>query len=74
MFESLIFVSAPEIAWQVVLKTEAQLELLTDTDMLLTIKKGIRGTMYHTVHQYAKANNKCMKEHDQNKESPYLMY
>ena len=38
------FVSLPALAWQVCLKkTNVQLELLTDYDMLLMIEKGIRG-------------------------------
>ena len=57
------FLSAPRLAWQAALTmTEAKLELLTDIDILLIVKKGIRGGICHTIHQYAKANNKCMKE------------
>ena len=64
------FLSAPGLAWQAALKkTEVKLELLTDIDMLLMVN-GI----CHTIHQYAKANNKYMKEYDKNKESPYLEY
>ena len=37
------FFSAPGLAWQAALKkTEVKLELLTDTDMLLMVEKGIR--------------------------------
>ena len=69
------FVSAPGLAWQAALKkTEAKLELLTDTDMLLKIEKGIRGGICHAIHRYAKANNKYMKDYDKNKESSYLKY
>ena len=32
-------------------------------------KKGIRGGMCHAIYQYTKANNKYMKEYDNNKES-----
>ena len=30
--------------------------------------------MCHSVHRYAKANNKLMKKYDENIESSYLMY
>ena len=53
---------------------EKKLELLTDTDMLLTVKKRVRGEMCHAIHQYAKANNKYMKEYDKNKDLSYLKY
>ena len=42
--------------------------------MLLMVQKGIRGGICNTIHQYAKANNKYMKDHDKNKESSYLRY
>ena len=49
-------------------KTEVKLEFSTANDMLLMVKKGIRGGICHTIHQYAKANNKCVKDCDINKE------
>ena len=65
--------SAPGLAWQVALKkTKVKLELLTDTDMLLMVEKAIREGICHMIHQYAKANNKDMKDYDKNKESSYL--
>ena len=36
--------------------------MLTDNDMLLIVEKGIRGGIFHVVHRYVKANNKCMKD------------
>ena len=41
-------------------------------DMLLMVGKGIRGRICHAIHRYAKANNKCMKDYDKNKESSHL--
>ena len=63
------FLSAPGLAWEACLKkTEIRLELLTNIDMLLMVEKGIRGEICHAIHRYAKANNKCMKNYDKNKE------
>ena len=63
------FLSAPGLVWQAALKkTEVKLELLTDIRMLLMGEKGIRGGICHAIHQYAKANNKYMKDYDKNNE------
>ena len=42
--------------------------------MLLMVEKGIRDGICHYIHQYAKANNKYMKDFDKNKESLYINY
>ena len=42
--------------------------------MLLMVQKGIIGGICNTIYQYAKANNKYMKDYDKNKESSYLRY
>ena len=69
------FVSAPGLAWQACLKkTEVKLELITDYDMILMIKKGIRGGICQTTHRYAIANNRYMKNYDKNIESSYIEY
>ena len=69
------FLSALGLAWKACLKkTEVELELLTDYDMLLMVKKGIRGVMCQAIHRYARANNKYMNNYDKNIESSYLMY
>ena len=69
------FISLPGLALQACLKkTGVELELLTDYDMLLMIEESIRGGICHAVHRYAKANNKYMKNYDENKESSYIQY
>ena len=63
------------MAWQIALKkTKVKLELLTDIDILLMVKKKIRGGICHAIHWYAKANNKFMKDYGKNKELSYLKY
>ena len=42
--------------------------------MLLMVEEGIRGGICHAIHRYAKANNKYMKDYDENKESSYIQY
>ena len=67
------FVSLPGLAWQACLKkTNIELELLTDYDMLLMIEKGIRGGICHSIQRYAKGNNKYMKNYNNNDESSYI--
>ena len=45
-----------------------------DYDMLLMVEEGIRGGICHSIHRYAKANNKYMKNYDKNEESSYIQY
>ena len=40
--------------------------------MLLIVEEGIRGALCHSIHRYAKANNKYMNNYDKNKESSYI--
>ena len=69
------FLSLPGLAWQACLKkTNVELELLTDYDMLLMVEEGIRGGICHSIHRYAKANNKYMKYYNKNIESSYIQY
>ena len=69
------FLSLPGLEWQACLKkTNIELGLLTDYDMLLMVEEGIRGGICHSIHRYAKANNKYMKNYNNNKESSYIQY
>ena len=69
------FLSLPGLAWQACLKkTNVKLELLTDYDMLLMVEEGIRGGICHSIHRYAKANNKYMRNYNKNEESSYIQY
>ena len=42
--------------------------------MLLMVEEGIRGGICHSIHRYAKPNNKYMENYDENKESSYIQY
>ena len=69
------FLSLPRLAWQACLKkTNIELELLTYYDMLLMVEEGIRGGICHSIHRYAKANNKYMKNYNNHQESSYIQY
>ena len=69
------FLSLPGLAWQACLKkTNIELELLTDYDMLLMVEEGIRGGICHSKHRYAEVNNKYMKNYHNNEESSYIQY
>ena len=69
------FVSAPGLSRKACLKKAgAELELLTDYDMLLMIEKSIRGGICQSTYRYAKANNKYMKNYNKNVESPFIEY
>ena len=49
-------------------------DLLTDIDILLMVKKGIRGGTCRSIYRYSKANNKYMIDYDKNKKSSYIQY
>ena len=69
------FLSLPGLAWQACLKkTNIELELLTDYDMLLMVEEGIRSGICHSIHRYAKTNNKYMKNYNKDEESSYIQY
>ena len=69
------FLTASGLAWQACLKkTEVELELLTDNDMLNMFEKGIREGICQASYRCAKANNKYLRIYDKNRESSFLIY
>ena len=69
------FLSAPGLAWQACLKkTEVELEMITDPDMLWMVEKGIRGGISHAILRYRKANNKYMKDYNKDEGESFLQY
>ena len=69
------FLSLLGLAWQACLKkTNVKLELLTEYDMLLMVEEGIRGGICHSIQRCTKANNKYMKNYDENEKSSYIQY
>ena len=55
-------------------KTGIKLELLTDYDVLLMVERKIKCGICQATHRYAKANNKHMKNYDENLESWYIAF
>ena len=69
------FLSTPGFVWQAALRIiKVKFELLIGIYMLSMAEKVIRGEIRHTIDQYAKPNNKYMKDYDQNKETCYHKY
>ena len=69
------FLSLPGLGWQACLKkTNIELELLTDYDMLLMVEERIRGGICHSIHRCAKASNKYIKNYNKDEESSYIQY
>ena len=70
------YYTSPGIAWDAALKmTGVELELLTDSDMLLMIEKGVRGGISMISKRHGKANNKYMgEEYDPSQASKYIKY
>jgi len=69
------YYNSPGLAWDVMLKrTGATLELLTDVNMLLVFKDGIRGGVAMASNLFCQANNRYMGEdYDSSKPSKYII-
>ena len=69
------YFTSPGLSWDAMLKmTDIKLELMTDIDMFQFIEKGLRGGISYIANRYGKANNKYMKDYNENKPSKYIMY
>ena len=70
------FLSAPGLAWQACLKkSNVELELISDVDMLLMFEKRIRGGITQAACRYYQSNNRYMgKKYDKTKKSTYHQY
>ena len=69
------FLSTPGFVWQAALRIiKVKFELLIGIYTLSMAEKVIRGEIRHATDQYAKPNNKYMKDYDQNKETCYHKY
>jgi hypothetical protein len=70
------YFTSPGLSWDALLKTtKAELELITDYDMLLMLQEGIRGGVSTISNRYACANNKYMDDaFDSSKPSSFITY
>ena len=69
------YFNCPGFAWDAMLKmTDINLELITDIDMYLMVKIGLRGGVSYIANRYSKPNNKYLSDYYKNKDSSYLMY
>ena len=77
--DSARFLTTPRLEWQVILKkTKVNLDPLTDNQYLIKSRKyqrkGIRGGICHSIHQYERDDNKYIKDYYENEESSYHKY
>ena len=69
------YYSAPGLSWGTLLKkTGVELELLTDLDMHLFIKRGMWGGISMVSKRYAKVNNPMVKGYNPEKPTNYITY
>ena len=66
--------SATGLAWQAGLKKpKVKWDLLTDIDMLLMAKKGMRSGTCHAIYWYVKADNEYLKNYEKKKKNHHIL-
>ncbi|CAG9794210.1 unnamed protein product [Diatraea saccharalis] len=69
------YYSIAGFSWNAMLKsTNINLELITDLEMLLFIKKAIRGGYMQCSKRHVVANNKYLQNYDKSKQDVYIMF
>ncbi|XP_065663039.1 uncharacterized protein LOC136085643 [Hydra vulgaris] len=69
------YYKSPELAWDAALKKKKKIELQSDYDMILMIKKGIRGGIGMISNRLRTSNKQYMgDEYDQSKPSTFIQY
>ena len=69
------YFSSPGLSCDAILKmTGIELKLISDIVMHSFIEKGMRGGISYIATRYSKANNKCMKDYDSDKENKFVLY
>ena len=69
------YITLPNFSWSVFLSmTGIKLEQIHNRDMYEMLEKGLRGGMTQCTYKKAEANNKYMKNYDENKSPTYINY
>ena len=69
------YFGSPGMSWDAMLKmTGVKLEKISDIDMYLFIKKGLKGGISYNAKRHAKANNKYTRDYDSIKSPTFITY
>ena len=69
------YFTSPGLSWDAMLKmTNIRLNLISDVDMYQFVEKGMRGGVSYIANRFGEANNKYMKDFDENAPGKHIMY